>query len=229
MIDKIVIVILLIFAVIGYKKGLIRSVVTLLSSVLSLILALFIYPLTNMILKITPLYTSIYNGTLKQVETIDFGKGLQTQGNAILENITLLPEMITEQIKANNNTEMYRLLDVHSLQEYIATFVANIAINLLAIIVTWLIIKVGIMLLSGSLGGIIEHLPVVATFNRAGGLLFGVVKGIFMLSIIGLIIPVFINWPSFMPLYESIEESVLTKWLYNHNLIISIYDYYLMK
>lgn len=226
MIDVIVVGILIIFSIVGYKKGLIRAGITLLSSVGALIMSLVIYPLTNMILKMTPLYTNIYTGTLAKINTIDFGQGIQSQGNAITQNITWLPPVITEQIKNNNNAAMYELLGVHSLIEYIATYVTNMIISLLAILVTWIIIKFIFVGVLRSISGIIEHLPVISTFNRGSGFIFGLIKGLLTLSIIGLIIPAFVNISFFETLIASIQESVLTKWLYDNNLILIIFNTY---
>lgn len=228
MTDAIVIAILLIFALVGYKKGLIRSALSLVSTGVALILSFIVYPLVNMLLKVTPIYIGIYEGTLKKVEAIDFGKGLQTQGNAILTNMNWLPQIVTEQVRSNNNAAMYEMLGVRTLQEYIATYVTNMIISLLAILITWFIIKV---LLAGGLramGGIIEHLPVISTFNRGGGFIFGILKGVVTLSLIGLIIPVFINYPFFQMLSEAIDGSTLTKWLYDNNFILLIYNHYLV-
>lgn len=227
MIDLIVILILIIFAVIGYKKGLIRSAITLCSSIVALVLSFIVYPAINMILKLTPMYTSIYEGVFKKIEAIDFGKGIQSQGNAIVENITWLPEFLTMQIKNNNNTAMYELLGVKTIQEYISIYIANMIISMIAILITWFLLKVILVAVLRMLGSIIEHLPVISSFNHVSGLIFGLVKGILTLSVIGLIIPLFITVPAFQDISQSIEASVLTKWLYDNNFILMIYNHFI--
>jgi len=227
MADVVVIIFLLLFAGVGYRKGLIKSALSFVSSGVSLVLSFIVYPIVNMGLKLTPIYTSIYEGTLKKVQAIDFGSGVQTQGNAILTNINWLPAIMTQQIKSNNNPAMKELLGVQALEEYIATYATNMIISLLAILVTWLIIKV---LFTGGLramGGVIEHLPVISTFNHAGGFIFGLIKGILILAAIGLLIPVFVDYPFSQALNEQIENSILTKWLYDNNFILLIYNNYL--
>lgn len=227
MIDLIVILILIIFAVIGYKKGLIQSAITLCSSIVALVLSFIVYPALNMILKLTPMYTSIYEGVFKKIEAIDFGKGIQSQGNAIVENITWLPEFLTMQIKNNNNTAMYELLGVKTIQEYISIYIANMIISMIAILITWFLLKVILVGVLRMLGSIIEHLPVISSFNHCSGLIFGLVKGILTLSVIGLIIPLFITVPAFQDISQSIEASILTRWLYDNNFILMIYNYFI--
>ena len=227
MIDLIVILILVIFAVIGYKRGLIRSAITLCSSIVALVLSFVVYPAINMMLKLTPMYTSIYEGVFKKIEAIDFGRGIQSQGNAIVENITWLPEFLTIQIKNNNNTAMYELLGVKTIQEYISMYIANMIVSLIAILITWFLLKVILGTVLRMLGSIIEHLPVISSFNHGSGLIFGLVKGIVTLSVIGLIIPLFITLPAFQNISQSIETSVLTKWMYDNNFILMIYNYFI--
>ena len=225
MIDLIVILILIIFATFGYKRGLIRSVITLCSSIVALVLSFIVYPAINMFLKLTPLYTSVYEGVFKKIEAIDFGKGIQSQGEAILENITWLPQFLTLQIKNNNNTAMYELLGVKTIQEYISIYIANMIISLIAILITWFLLKIVLVVVLRALGSIIEHLPVISSFNHGSGLIFGLVKGALTLSVIGLIIPVFITLPGFQDISQSIEASILTKWMYDNNFILLIYNY----
>lgn len=225
MIDLILSLILIIFATFGYKRGLIRSVITLCSSIVALVLSFVVYPALNMFLKLTPLYTSVYEGVFKKIEAINFGKGIQSQGEAILENITWLPQFLTLQIKNNNNTAMYELLGVKTIQEYISIYIANMIISLIAILITWFLLKIVLVVVLRALGSIIEHLPVISSFNRGGGLIFGLVKGVLTLSVIGLIIPVFITLPAFQDISQSIETSILTKWMYDNNFILLIYHY----
>lgn len=227
MIDLIVILILLIFAVIGYKRGLIRSAITLCSSIVALVLSFIVYPAINMMLKLTPMYTSIYEGVFKKVEAIDFGRGIQSQGNAIVENITWLPEFLTIQIKNNNNTAMYELLGVKTIQEYISMYIANMIVSLIAILITWFLLKVILGTMLRMLGSIIEHLPVISSFNHGSGLIFGLLKGIVTLSVIGLIIPLFITLPAFQNISQNIEASILTKWMYDNNFILMLYNYFI--
>lgn len=227
MIDLIVILILVIFAVIGYKRGLIRSAITLCSSIVALVLSFIVYPAINMMLKLTPIYTSIYEGVFKKIEAIDFGRGIQSQGNAIIENITWLPEFLTIQIKNNNNTAMYELLGVKNIQEYISMYIANMIVSLIAILITWLLLKVILGTILKMLASIIEHLPVISSFNHGIGLVFGLLKGAITLSAIGLLIPVFITLPAFQNISQNIESSILTKWMYDNNFILMLYNYFI--
>ena len=229
MVDGIILAILLIFTVAGYQRGLIRAVVTLGSSIVALALSFIVYPAVNAILKVTALYTMIYTGVFEKVEKIDFGKGIQSQGKAITSNIKWLPEFLTDKIISNNNTAMYEILNVHSIQEYISTYIANMIISMIAILITWFLIKIVLMWGLRTSAGIVEKLPVISNFNHLGGAIIGIIKGLLTLSIIALIIPTIITMPNLSQLGTEIEGSFLAQQLYNHNLVIWLYNYIMGK
>lgn len=227
MIDLIIIISMLLFALVGYKKGLIRELVTFASSIMALVLAFIVYPVVNAALKLTALYTVIYSGVSEKIEAINFGKGLQSQGKAIVENITWLPNSIKEQVVSNNNTAMYELLGVQNIYEYISTYITNIIINMIAIFVTWFLLKVVLIWILRLMGSIIEHLPIISNFNSMGGLIVGIFKGVLTLSIITLIMPILMTIPSFNHIGELLEMSYLAEWFYEHNLVIGLYNYFM--
>ena len=227
MVDIIILIGMLVFALVGYKKGLIKEIITLASSIMALVLAFIVYPVVNAILKVTALYTAIYSGVSEKIEAINFGKGLQSQGKAIIENITWLPDVLTEQIVSNNNTAMYELLGVRTIQEYISTYITNMIIGMIAIVVTWFLLKVVLVWVLKVIGSIIECLPVISSFNHLGGLVVGVLKGALTLSIIMLLIPVLITIPSLSHIGEIYDVSIFAQWFYEHNLVIWLYNYFM--
>ncbi len=225
MLDLSVIIVVSIFGIIGYKRGFIKSILTFGTSIIALVLSFIVYPMMTMLLRITPVYTWIYQTISKKVEDISFGGGLQSQGDAITKNITWMPDILIEQVKNNNNTAMYDLLGATNIKEYISLYVTQMLMGMLALFLTWVVLKIILTTVIKLLSGIIEHLPIISTFNKQGGLCLGIIKGILMLSIVGLIIPILIEIPSIQSIYLEIQSSYLSKWLYENNLIIMVYNY----
>lgn len=225
MLDLSVIIVVSIFGIIGYKRGFIKSILTFGTSIIALVLSFIVYPMMTMLLRITPIYTWIYQTISKKVEDISFGGGLQSQGEAITKNITWMPDILVEQVKNNNNTAMYDLLGATNIKEYISLYVTQMLMGMLALFLTWVVLKIIITTVIKLLSGIIEHLPIISTFNKQGGVCLGIIKGILMLSIVGLIIPILIEIPSIQSIYLEIQSSYLSKWLYENNLIIMVYNY----
>ena len=120
---------------------------------------------------------------------------------------------------------MYDLLGATNIKEYISLYVTQMLMGMLALFLTWVVLKIILTTVIKLLSGIIEHLPIISTFNKQGGGCLGIIKGILMLSIVGLIIPILIEIPSIQSIYLEIQSSYLSKWLYENNLIIMVYNY----
>ncbi len=224
MIDILVVVSLLVFSYVGYKRGLVRSVLTLLSSVLALGAAFIVQPIISSFLKGTGIYTWIYTNVANKIGEIDFGLGIQSQSNAIIENITWLPEILVEKIKLNNNFEMYSSLGANNITEYISICISNILIGLLSILIMWIIFKIAIAFLIGFISTVVEHLPIISTLNKYGGLGIGVIKGLFMISLIFLMLPIINEVSIFTGVVNLVNEGAISSWLYENNIIVGVFN-----
>lgn len=218
MLDFIIIGIIVITTIIGAKVGLIKTVYQLLSSVISLVLAFFIYPIVEAILKVTPIYTAIQEWVRKLLP--DIGDiGLQAQAQLIQEKFSWMPEFMLNKMIENNNSEIYNLLGVSTLIEYIATFIANTCLMAIALVICFVIIKVGLTITSSVLD-IVAKLPILKTANKWGGLVVGFIKGMLIVWVICLIIPLFMMIPQFAGLEKLVEDSFLLQLFYQNNIIL---------
>lgn len=220
MIDFIVVAIIFITACIAAKVGFIRTVYQLLSSVISLVLAFFIYPIIEQMLKLTPLYEGIKTWIREILPEVG-NVGLQAQANIIEDTLKWMPNLITDQIIKNNNPEIYQLLGVSNLIEYIVTSVANLCIMGIAIVICFVVIKIGLTVGINILD-LVAKLPILKTANKWAGFVLGLIKGIFIIWLICLIIPFLIMIPQFSELKSLIEQSFLMELFYNHNFILQI-------
>lgn len=220
MIDLIILAIILITALIAAKVGFIRTVYQLLSSVIALVLAFFVYPIIESILKLTPLYEGVktwVRGLVPEVGNI----GLQAQSAMIQDSLQWMPDFITDKIVKNNNPEIYQLLGVNNLIEYIVTSVANLCIMGIAIVLCFILIKIGLTIGVGVLD-LVAKLPLLKTANKWAGFIVGLVKGVVIVWVICLIIPLLMMIPQFSELKTLIEQSILMDYFYNHNFILQI-------
>lgn len=224
MLDLGILIILLICGIIGYKRGLIDSLVTFLGTAVSLVLSFILYPMINAILKVTPLYKVILEWVTERVSLINFGTGVQTQGNAIIDNLNWLPSYIGEQLVKNNNAEVYQVLGVKDIVDYVSVSITSVIIGLLAVLITWLILRVAFIGILRTIGKFIGAIPVISGLNKLGGAMIGILKGGLILSIIGLIIPFIIAMPAYSGVGAYIQASYLAKLIYENNLIILIFN-----
>lgn len=224
MIDIIVIVTLIIFAKAGYRNGLVRSLLTFISSILALVGSFLIVPSVTEFLKATSMYNWISNTISSKVGQITFSGGIQSQGEAISNNITWLPEILTEQIKLDNNSAMYDALGANNITEYVSLYISEMVLGLVAVVVTWIVFKIIIEMAITVVAATIEHLPIIGTLNSYGGLVVGLMKGVLMFSIIGLIIPFISGIPGFEGIIPFVQDSTVTKYMYENNLIVEVFN-----
>lgn len=224
MLDLIVLGILLIFAFVGMHRGLIDEVVTLLGSLGALILSFIIYPLINVILKFTPLYTYINVWVRGKVGTIQFGSGVQSQGKAIVQNLTWLPDFMSETLVKNNNSEVYKALGANDIVDYVSISITNIIMAMLALLITWLILKVVLVGSVRIIGRFIAKLPIISSLNKIGGFGIGLIKGLLTFWVIVLVVPCIIAIPSYEGIEAAIEGSLLFKWFYENNLVLLVFQ-----
>jgi hypothetical protein len=224
MLDLVILCIIILFGIIGYYTGLVKTIITLISSIVALILSFLMYPVVNTLLKLTPIYTYMNKWIGNRLTDIDFGTRLQSQGNVITNNITWLPKFMSEQIVKNNNQEVYKLLEVSNVKDYVSIYVTNIVIGMLAILITWLFLNILLAFFLKTAHALVSHLPVVSQVNKLGGGVIGIAKGLMIIWGIYLLVPIFITNPSFYKINEYMSESYLAKWLYENNMILIAFN-----
>ena len=137
--DLICVVLMLAFILSGYVKGLISSVFGFFSMIASLFLAWRLYPSVGKALRQTVLYDNLaawISGTLK-LEELAGDIGLDAQREALLK--LTLPEFMADFLLINNNSGVYRALGVNTLDRYVSGLLAGIALNLFAMILTFIV------------------------------------------------------------------------------------------
>ncbi len=224
MLDLGIVFIIIVFGAIGYYKGFVKTMITLLSSVIAFVLSFLIYPIINTFLKLTPIYTYVNKWIGSRLAGVEFGTGIQTQGNAIADSIGWLPRFVSEQIIRNNNQEVYKLLEVNDVGDYVGVYLTHIIISMVAVLVTWLILKILLTLFLNTTDAMVSHLPVISTVNKIGGLGVGVAKGLIGIWAICLIIPLLITYPYFSEIEYYITNSYLAQWLYENNMILRAFN-----
>lgn len=137
-----------------------------------------------------------------------------------IETLTL-PDGLKTMLIDNNNSVIYDLLGVNSLQEYIAGYIANIILNIVVSILVFVIIRVIIKIATGTLELAVK-LPVVKQLNGLGGGILGFVWGVVVIWITMSFLTLFITAPFFNNLINAIDSSFLGSILYDNNVIMNV-------
>lgn len=199
--DLIVILIIALFTFIGYKQGLIKSAIKIASFFIAIIIALVLYK---------PVSTLIINNT-----TID-----DKIENTIIEKVT--PEGMKPEDEASQATKIPQgfIVEANNSIKDIANTTTIKIIEVCIVLVLYIIARIALKFVA-ALGDLIAKIPILKQFNKLGGTIFGLIKGLLIvyviLAVVYLISPLLKENTS-----NKIEKSMLTKNMYNNNLITKI-------
>ena len=201
LVDLIVVGIIALFTFLGYKQGLVKAAIKILSFFIAIIVALVLYkPISNVIVNNTQIDENITN--------------------TIMEKIT--PEGIasTDEVEMTDNLAIKLVGEATSTIEEISNAFAIKLIEVCVLLLLYIVIKIALRFIL-ALTDIITKLPLIKQINKLGGTIYGVVKGVIMvyviLGVIYLVAPIMNKNVS-----SAINNSFITKNLYNNNIILKI-------
>ena len=127
-----------------------------------------------------------------------------------------MPEFLKEALLENNNPVIYQLLDVDSLKEYIAGFLANVCLNILSVVLAFLLIYIAVSIVLNALH-LFSKLPVLSFFNHFMGFLIGGLKGLLFVWL-GLAVLTFFQCRAVLDgVFAAMNATYITKILYENN------------
>lgn len=216
-IDIAVIAILLIFAIAGRIRGLIKTCFSFVPMLAGLVVTNQLYPVLSKVLRNTFVYDGLKNGVQKALKLDSLFANAVTGSDAI--GTLKLPEFLKTALVENNNPVVYNILGVNKIQEYIAGYVANICLNVLCMVTVFIIVVIGCKLILAALD-LIAKLPVINFLNKTGGFAMGLLEGIIVMWVIGIVLVGFYSNPLFSGFFDILNQSKLALFLYEKNVLL---------
>lgn len=187
LIDIIIILFILASTYLGYKKGLIALGIQLLAFILSIVITLILYrPIGGIIINTTQLDEKLH-------ETI--------QANA--------ESIISEESDNKITNELIESAKKDMLPEVTRTLAVNIIYGI-TMIVLFIISRICLILIK-SLADAVSKLPIINQFNKLGGILYGLLRGLVVTYIILMIINLIITFNPKCSLNKIVDETYLAK------------------
>lgn len=206
-------------AVQAYRKGFVRAALNFLPMVAALTATRFLTPTVSELLRKTPFFDALTNtvGNGLHLENAIGDAAMQTQ-TEIIESMHL-PDFLKESLVENNNPVIYHLLDVESLQSYIAGFLANICINIISVLLVFVVVWLAVKFVLKALN-LISKLPVLNFFNRACGFLVGLLKGLCVAWLICFVLTFFQCNSGFDFFFDALNLTHVALPLYENNILM---------
>ena len=205
----------------GLRRGFIRKVVSAVSLVITLVLVTYLTPqITTFIQDNTSLHENLQEKCSNLFLNEEYNEDVKTDQVLMIENMDL-PENIKEMLLENNNTESYDVLAVSGFHDYIGAYLANMIINALAYLLSFLIVWTAIRAVLLALD-VVTKLPILHGINRLAGGALGLVYGIVLVWIAFLLVTILCNGDLGRQFFGLISENPFLLFLYNQNVIAKI-------
>ena len=221
LLDIIVLAVILGSGMLAWKAGFIRAALGFLPMLTATVGTKLLTPYTGKFLRETSLFQSMTD-SIRESMGLDAAiqEGAMAAQTQLIESMKL-PEFLKEALLENNNPVIYQLLDVNSLKEYIAGYLANICINILSVVLAFVLLYIAVKLVLNALH-LVSQLPVLNFMNHAAGLLVGSAKGLLMVWFACIILTFFQCNAKFSGLFAALESSMLAEFLYENNILLQM-------
>ncbi|MDD5937373.1 MAG: CvpA family protein [Clostridiales bacterium] len=218
----IVIGILALYTFLGYKAGLIKTVFSICSMIVALVLTLLISPHISKALQEKEEVVSYFSKKVEKalnLDQIDSAIVTSAEQKEKIEKLPI-PKSLKNTLIDTNKKDVYNALKVSDFTEYLSHSLACIIINALCFVITFLVLFIGLRILCTVLD-VISKLPVLHQINKLTGLVAGFLRGLITVWLLGIVITIFSGTGFGKSCFEMINESVFLSILYNNNFILN--------
>lgn len=206
-IDVVLVAILVLNIIVGYRKGLVNVVFNICAFLLAIVITFIFYkPVSNMIMDNTQIDEKIRDMI---INTNQGGPEIQENNER-----TDLQQYIDNMIENTAEEAKTEALDV------VANIMASRGIEILTGILLFIAIRIVLVILKFILEGIAE-IPIIKQFNEVGGLLYGVIKGVIIIFLLLTLLFFVVSINGNGIISEAIQDSHITKFLYENNIIVN--------
>lgn len=226
--DTAVILILILNIGLGWFKGLIKSVVNIVSIIAGFICAKFYYltmydflinrfDLLNKVkLGIQDIFSNVQLPEMSAIQTPNMTQSIN------LPESSFLSSLVKEFIKSEGFDKILQT-NVDSFGDAFSVWLSEKMLTIISMLAIFVMVYLTIRIVGHVLNTLFQ-LPVLKGVNKLSGFLFGCVKGVFfaMLFVLFVVIlsPVFTN----LNLVETLESSQIAIYFYKYNMIMLIFE-----
>lgn len=212
-IDLIILGLILLCIFLGYKKGLTKCIIKILSFVIAIIIAVVLFkPISNFVINNTQIDDNIKNSIVEIVadDVSETGK---------VKEDSNLPKSIVNHINESieNSVNETKQTVVNAVAEQISKTAVNVGVAIALFIVA----RVALIFVS-AISSLITDLPIIKQFNKAGGVIYGLVEALIIIFIVFAIISFISPMIEGSGLIAAINKSIIGSVFYNNNLLMNI-------
>ena len=211
--DIIILSILVLSLIFGYKKGLIGVAFNLCAFLVAIIITWILYaPITSLVINNTEIDDGIRNTIIQ--------KGVIKEDEEHIEDSKEKKDNMVDQYIQKYVTEPVTQT-ANNVVEDTAKVVSEKVVAIGVAIVLFIVVRIGLILLK-FVAEAIAKLPIIKQFNKTGGLIYGAIRGMFIIYIFLAILFFIMSINNSGMIASMINSSIISKMLYENNLILNI-------
>jgi uncharacterized membrane protein required for colicin V production len=210
--------IIVVSTLIALSKGFIRTLFGFASMIISLFLTYTIYPyVSEFIIKNTEIFNAIKTKVISALNLEDIAKNaISPQAQIDVVNKLAIPKKLKDILIANNNTEVYKMMGVDGIGDYIGGVFATIAINVISFILVYFLISISLGIVVRVID-LISKLPVLHQINKMAGAILGSVIGVLIIWVVCTVFAVIMTVKVDSGIALVLDESSIGKFFFNTN------------
>ena len=194
-VDIIIVAIIALSTFLAYRKGLITLAIQLVAVIIAVVLTLVLYkPVSNLIINVTGIDEMIQDAILEEA-------------NDIMTNGEENANQVVETIQNNMLPETARTISINIIQGAV-------------ILILYVVIRL-ILRFVTALANLVAKLPILHQFNKLGGIIYGILRGLLIVYILLLLVNVSGEIDPKNNVYTTVEESYIGK-IMNENNVLSV-------
>lgn len=213
-VDIILIAIIALNIFIGYKKGLIKVVFNIFAFFIAIVVSFILFkPVSNIIINNTEIDDKIREKILSVNNYDEESENTNDKNEEDKETFIekYIESKIAEASKEAKKTAVESIADMISIK----------ATEIITGLVLFIIIRIALILL-GFLTETLSNIPIIKQFNEVGGIIYGLAKSVIIIYLILTIIFIISTMKENSVVTEAINNSYITKLLYENNPIIGL-------
>lgn len=215
-----VIVIIAVLGWLGLKKGLIKMVFSLVSTIAALLIAMLFSPVVSGMMKSNEAIVGFFDEKIGAI--VDFSpeeakEETESKQESLIESLPL-PETFKDTLLKNNTAESYISMQAQNFEDYVCRQITNVIINAIAFVITLVLAIIALALLCKTLD-LLAKLPVLRQINTIAGLAAGIAEGVLLVWVLFAILTMFAGSEFGKDALAMIGENPLLDFLYKNNLV----------
>lgn len=214
----VVLAILAVNALMGMKAGLIKTVFSLFSMIIAVVLTIWVSPYINNYMRNND---KIYEGISSKVEKmLPFSEKevIDEEQEGFIQELSL-PQSIKDSLMKNNTVEVYKEMAIDNFQDYVSSYLTGVILNAMAFIITFVVVLILLWVICFALN-LISKLPLLNQINKTAGLVAGLVHGLVVVWIFFILLTVFGSTEPGQKALEMIGQDQTLSFIYNNNYLL---------